>query len=355
MRPAARTPEMCRNLAFRRRPFGAGQDGRAILMNKHSGRPLRKTSTGRLALCALALFLAGGGPGFAQSGGLGELTQRIDRLQRELQTLQRSVYRGATPPRAPAASGAQFAATVEVRLGELEALLRGLERRIESLEIAGHRAKGRFERMTADLEHRLRMLERGGASPPPVADAAAADNGGALATTIIGGTQAADAPPRPLGTLRLSRPGQPGAQRDAQVASAAPILPEGEPKEQYDHALSLIRNEQDFAKAEKAFTAFIASHPGHDLAGNAYFWLGQTHFARKDFKNAKFAFAAGVQKHPRSKKVPETLYKLGDSLGRLGETREACTVFSRLLETYPNPNRTLKTRISRQRKRLKCA
>ena len=37
-------------------------------------------------------------PAAAQSGDLGEISARLERVQRELQTLQRTVYRGQTPP-----------------------------------------------------------------------------------------------------------------------------------------------------------------------------------------------------------------------------------------------------------------
>ena len=352
-------------------------------MTTRPGRVRQLSVFVTLGLLACAALALNAGPVLAQSGQLGELSDRIARLQRELQTLQQTVYRGTKPAtgaaRAVARSAAPardsgFAATVEIRLSEFETLIRGLERRIESLEVAEHRSKGRIERMAADLEHRLRNLEQGQAPPPPVADAAGTAGriggrfgGGSagLATTIIGGTTAPDAPPRPLGTIRLRKSNQPGAppatgarpaaRAGTQFASTSPILPPGEPRQQYDYALSLILNEQDFAKAEKAFTAFIDIHAEHKLAGNAYFWLGQTHFVRKDFDNAAFAFADGFKKYPRSNKAPENLFKLGMSLGRLGKTREACTTFSRLLETFPQTGKTLKTRISRQRKRLKCA
>lgn len=331
-------------------------------MTIQPGRSRHISAFFAFALVATAVLALNTGSALAQSSQLGELTDRIERLQRELQTLQQTVYRGGKPPagaaaRAPAPVGnSGFAATVEVRLGELEALIRGLERRIESLEIAEHRAKGQIERMAADMEHRLRTLEQGQAPPPPGADSRLGRGGSAgLGTTIIGGTSSANAPPRLLGTLKLRKSGSPGTPPAGnQVASTAPILPPGDARQQYDYALSLILNEQDFAKAERAFSAFIDGHPKHDLAGNAYFWLGQTHFARKDFENAAFAFADGFKKHPRSNKAPENLFKLGMSLGRLGKAREACTTFSRLLDTFPKTSRTLKARISRQRQRLKC-
>ena len=97
-------------------------------------------------------------PAAGQSAEYYELTERLERLQREVQTLQRSISRGAPPGRA-----ADAAASAEVRLTEFEALLRGLERRIETLENERRRDAERVEKLASDLELRLRALERGSA------------------------------------------------------------------------------------------------------------------------------------------------------------------------------------------------
>ncbi len=300
-----------------------------------------------LKLPALALIALGMAalpvPAAGQSADLYELTDRLDRLQREVQTLQRTISRGAATGRA-----ADSAANAEVRLTEFEALLRGLEQRIETLENERRRDSGRLEKLATDLQLRLQTLEQG-APAPDTADAAAAT--GIRDPSIIGGTAAPDAPPRPLGTLKL---------RDAAAAKPAPepeapLLPPGTAKEQYDYALSLTLKEADYTKAGTAFRAFIDKHPKHQLTGNAYFWLGRTFFVRKDYENASFAFADGYRKFPRGPKAPDSLYNLGVSLRQLGKKREACTALARLLDKFPNVNRTLKTRVSRQRKRLKCS
>ena len=96
-------------------------------------------------------------------------------------------------------------------------------------------------------------------------------------------------------------------------------------------------------------------HPKHQLTGNAYFWLGRTYLVRKDYRNASFAFADGYKKFPRGSKAPDSLYNLGVSLRHLGKKREACTALARLLDRFPKANPTLKKRVSRQRKRLKCS
>ncbi len=276
-------------------------------------------------------------PAAAQSLELYEITDRLDRLQREVQTLQRSVSRDAASGR-----NSDAATQAEIRLNEFEGLIRSLEKRIETLENDSRRDAQRLDKLASDLELRLRTLEQGA---PPSPTAAPPREAGA---SIIGGTAAPDAPPRPLGTLKL------GAAA-AVPPPAAPVLPPGGAKEQYDHALTLTLKEADYGKAGAAFRAFIDTHPKHDLTGNAYFWLGRTHFVRKDYEGASFAFADGYRKFPRGSKAPDNLYNLGMSLRELGKKREACTAFARLLDKFPKINRTLKNRVSRQQKRLKCS
>ena len=331
---------------------------------------MRKFAGRSLSLAAMAFAIGAvafdGTPAYAQTTQLRDVSTQLDRLRREVQTLQRTVYRGGTPPAstAPAApttvtptAPTGFAANFEVRLSDLENVIRRLEQRVETLEVSERRNQERLEKFTSDLEVRLRNLEQGAAPPPPVAgNRASSKHGAANAATMTGGTRAPDAPPRPLGTLRTNKKDDKGqtARSETRVASLGPALPPGNAKQQYDFALSLILNEQDFAKAENAFRAFIENHPKSNLTGNAYFWLGQTHFVRKQYEDAAFAFADGFKKFPRGTKAPENLYKLGMSLRQLGRQREACTAFSRLLDNYPKINRTLKSRIARQQKRLKC-
>ena len=286
------------------------------------------------ALLTLGL-VAASTPAAAQSFEILELTERVERLERELQTLRR-------PPPAAAAKTPDGAAQAEIRLNAFERLLRGFEQRIETLENERRRDAERLDKLASDLDLRLRTLERG--APPPAADVQPGDQ----SASVIGGTVAPDAPPRPLGTLKL------GGAEAAALAPPAPALPEGSPKEQYDHALSLTLKEADYAKAGAAFRAFIDAHPRHDLTGNAFFWLGRTHFVRKDYESASFAFADGYKKFPKGPKAADNLYNLGMSLRALGKKREACTAFAQLLDRFPKVNRTLKNRVSRQRKRLKC-
>ena len=138
----------------------------------------------------------------------------------------------------------------------------------------------------------------------------------------------------------------------APAASASP--PPADARAQYDRALALVMNTRDYDKAERGFAAFIEDHPGHALAGNAWFWKGRTYFVRDRFQDAADAFAQGYEKHPKSPKAPEILYNLGLSLDRLGNGAGACAAFAELGGKYPKAPPALKTRTDRQRARLEC-
>ena len=326
----------------------------------------------RLACLVLAVVLSMTLPApwaRAQDNGVQELINRIDRLQRELVTLQRAYYQGKPTP-GPAAQARpttaggldqRLAARLEIRLTRLETEIRTLTGKAEELQHAVGQFDSRFSKLVSDVDLRLRALEHAatpsatnlaepapGPTPPPP---------GSAATRIPRTNTAPNAPPQALGTI----PGR-SSDRTAAVppparpdqAAAQPTRPASTPKDQYNHATSLMLNDQNFTGAERALKAFIKDHPEHELAGNAHYWLGETYYVRKDFRQAAFTFADGYQRFPKSNKAPDNLLKLGMALGQLGQAKQACTAFSRLLTNFPNVGRTLKSRIQRQRQRYQC-
>ena len=317
----------------------------------------------RYASAALVVAVLGSlAPGItarAQTQDVGQLINRLERMQRELVTLQQHVYRGARPAGGGAAgAGApprskldpRIAARLEVRFTQLENGLRNMTGLTEELSHAVQTFNKRLAKLVSDMDARLGMLEQarppGGGAPGP----------GAAAATPPAGA----APPGTLGVLprgALPRTGKsgtaaklPGTGKGTTTAKVAAKTP----RQQYDDAISLMLNRQNFSEAEKALRAFISTNPKHALTSNAHYWLGETHYVRKDYEQAAFAFADGFQKFPQSRKAPDNLLKLGMSLGQLGKKKEACTTYARLLENYPKAKNSLKTRVSRQQKRLNC-
>ena len=105
---------------------------------------------------------------------------------------------------------------------------------------------------------------------------------------------------------------------------------------------------------------FIKDHPEHELTGDALNNLGETYYASKDFERAAFTFADSYQRFPKSRVAPDNLMKLGMALGQLGQAKEACTAFTRLLANFPVANfpdfwiRTVRNRVRSQRQLYQC-
>lgn len=340
----------------------------------------------------------------AQNTGVQELLNRVDRLQRELSTLQRQVYKGEAPPSAaalplsPGAGNLRDSARHSIRITQLEGELQQLTGRIEEIGFRTQQIQARLEKLVSDMDRRLTALEGGTQSgaesgtqsgtvpqsvgnppsnvgltlrPPPAAQSSSVQ----APSPSTGAAPARGAAPGVLGTIpknmAVSSPRgpanvppqpplraqpAPSAAPAPQTAAVAPVavLPAGTPKAQYDYALSLMLKQQNFAKAETALKSFIETNPNDGLTGNAHYWLGETFYVRKSYQDAAFAFAEGFQKYPKGNKAPDSLLKLGMSLDRLEKRREACTAYSRLLSTFPKAGARMKARVQREQSRAKC-
>lgn len=312
------------------------------------------------ASLALALGFASG-PAFAQSNAdVRSLAEQVDRLQRELNVLQRNVYQGGGSAARPATGGAALpgdagrVADLQVRLDDLDARISQL---VGQIEETNHRItvmEQKFERFSSDLDVRFSELGGGAAGGQP----AAANTAQANRPQPTPPAGAGDPSQNPttsgnLGTLSAgSRPaGQPAQQA---TAPNGPALPDGTPDDQYKYAFGLI-SRAEYAAAERALSAFVEQHPTHTLAGNAQYWLGESFFARNDFNSAARAFAVGYQKYPKSAKAPDNLLKLGLSLGNLNKPKEACQSYALLKKDFPKAPAELLRRADGEQKRLRCA
>lgn len=313
------------------------------------------------AAAALAALLTAAAPALAQNADTRALFDRIERLQNELTTLQRYVYRGEKPPAAapgPAAAAPppSVAARLQLRVEQLETEIQRLTGRNEELTHRLARIEETLKKLSSDVEFRLGRLERsspGLASASPTAGAPAQSSaaaGAALGTgkpPALASVPGAEMGAKPLGAL-------PPTGTPPPATAAAPPGRKLTPEQQYRHAHMLIIRDHDYAQAERVLRKFIDDNPKNALLPNAHYWLGRTYFVRNDFEQAAFAFAEGFQRFPKSKKAPANLLNLGMSLARLGKTREACTTYSRLLKNYPDAEDAVKRRVARETARAKC-
>lgn len=387
-------------------------------------RPVKPSLTAVIAtvacVCALSAFAltAGGGAAIAQSQNL---IDRVERLQKELSTLQRHVYGGGTQAGAAAAVGEGGAkplgARVELRMSQLESQVRTLTGDVEQVGFQINQLSQRLDKLVADVDWRLQRLEQGGVplaeggeaptgttaagqTSQPAQTAAQASQAPA-ASAATGQTQAApqqgtqpqtfDTGPKVLGTVRASDveairsvptqqsgtaqagAAQTGAAQGqtapaattqsgtAQVASTgtattatqSTALAGASAKAQYDYAFGLL-SQANYAEAEQALITFLDKHPRDPLAGNAKYWLGETHYVRGQYRDAAITFAEGYQQYPSSPKAPDNLLKLGKSLAALGQSADACGTYAELIKRYPNAPAAVLQQAGVEQNRLSC-
>ena len=124
-------------------------------------------------------------------------------------------------------------------------------------------------------------------------------------------------------------------------------------KELYDQAFASIKK-QNYKAAQAEFEAFLTLHSKHELAGNAQYWLGETFFAREMYQKAAVAFAEGFQNYRDSQKAPDNLFKLGVTMARLKKKDEACIAFKNFTKEYPKVSDSMKKRLETEVRKLSC-
>ncbi len=274
---------------------------------------MKKLLVGFSALAMFALTA----PVMGQTADVQSLSRELERLRNDLVDLQRFVYAGEGEAVivVPSTGSSTDSAAVQLGIQQLEEKLRLLTGRVEDLEYQQRQLNARMDTLVADTEARL-------AAGVPAAAVAAED----ITLPADGGLTNDD----------LTA----GVTPEAGTTATTTLLPPGNEMDQYNFAFSLLRK-ADYEGAEIAFSEFITVYPDSELNGNAYYWLGSTHFVRDDFQNAAIAFLKGYQFDATGPKAADNLLKLGVTLSRLGKNAEACATFGELRNKFPEAAQTL--------------
>lgn len=90
-----------------------------------------------------------------------------------------------------------------------------------------------------------------------------------------------------------------------------------------------------FEMALAGFRELVAGFPGHDLADNGLYGVGESYYALARYDSAATAYEEVEQRYPRGDRVASALYKLGVVYQRQGDADKARATFTRLREKYP--------------------
>ncbi len=217
----------------------------------------------------------------------------------------------------------------------LKGVNRKLLGRVEELEFRLDRLEKKQREMYLDLDQRISS----GAQPAPTQEV----------------TRGSEKKP-PLPDLKNPLPDTASAQAQVGATTTPAPTPTHPPTaaehKAYDAAFALLQQpHRDYHKAISAFQSFLKRYPQSDLADNALYWLGETHYVLQENDAALARFNELLQRFPQSDKVPGALLKKGYLLQMAGKKQEARAVFQKLVKEHPDSS---VARLARARlKRLK--
>ena len=291
---------------------------------------------------AVCIFFAV--PARAATINIGELADRLDRIESALKGVQKKLsnnYVGSTnKPAKDDESGDKLDAML-MQLQETEQTLRQLTGEVETVKFAQDGLQDRIDRISADMSLRFTEMEK----------------------KLQGAEEK-------IKQLEVEKTAAENAQKEAekkkkeQQAAAARTAKAKEqqikekygkkkPKELYDEAFASIKK-QKYKTAQAQFEAFLVLYPKDALAGNAQYWLGESFFARSMFSQAAVAFAEGFKSYRDSQKAPDNLFKLGVTMAKLNKKEEACIAFKNFAKEYPKVSDSMKKRLEKEIQKLSC-
>lgn len=277
--------------------------------------------------------------------------EKLDRLERDIMLLQRQVARGGGSYYGSAQGNVEsVSAQSEVRLSAIEDELRSIRGKMEENEFQWRQLGERLQKLQEDADLRLRELEYGKTATgnnPSQGEVTTADE--PLVAGASDEQPKADGQPAPATTAGdgvLRPPAQPAASESGEPSFS-------EPREHYNYAFRQL-NQTRYDDAARYFTSFIEKYPSDPLIGNAYYWLGETYYIRRDYVNAATQFSQGFEALPNGPKAPDNLLKLAISLGALKRNQEACTVLGRLLVKFKGESTAVTQKAEQERNRIGC-
>jgi tol-pal system protein YbgF len=271
--------------------------------------------------------------GTAQAQSSRALTMRMDAIEARLNEMEQQSL-----------AGDPVAESLLMRVEALEREQRALTGELETLTFENRRLRQEIDRLNTAMR-RVLAGEAGNLAvtdpDDPPADARAA-------ATRPMSLQGNNLPPEPLDGDDGG-----GAGTSASSGSAGAASAPSDPDEAFASARARLLD-GDFAGAQERFAGFVQTHDGHPMTGQAWYWLGETHFAQGNYQDAADAYMASLRADRRGERGPDALVRLGASLYAMEQGAAACNVLGSFGQEYPNASAEARQRAERERSRAGC-
>ena len=286
-------------------------------------RQMKPSLTLTVALCIAVLPFFINSPAHSQSVTVDQASfmNRLDRIERRLMALEQKVFTAGGQAAAAAGQSAGSLSDYELRLQEIENESGSLYGAVEQLGNSVDKLATRLEKMAQDLEFRLQDLEKKAMEQP--ASMINPNDKDAMAAMIKGAT--------------------PEKKRAIELPDSMKVPENLEPEKHYKMAYEYLVAEQ-YPIAQKWLKTFIERHKEHELADNAYYWLGEVHLVQGQNEEAIIAFKDGLTAFPKGRKAPGHLLKIGVAFDKMGQTRHAKSAWEKLVKDYPSSSEATKAK-----------
>ena len=265
--------------------------------------------------------------------------QRIERLEKQLRQVQKSVFPKGQP--ADTAGFLDDPAATQVQANQLSNRLDAIEQQmaqiVRSSEENGNRLatmEAELARLRADQDRRLRAIERGSGDGPVSSDTPATD-----AAMTDDAAEFGAPPPAPRPRVETPR-------------SAAPTLDGAEAA--YDAGFRLWEAKK-YDQAIASLRKMIAAYPDDRRVSWANNLIGRSLLDNGQYRQAAEALLANYRGNKNGERAADSLYYLGQASLKLGQPAQACKAYAELDNAYgTNIRPALRNLLPAARAEAKC-
>jgi tol-pal system protein YbgF len=91
----------------------------------------------------------------------------------------------------------------------------------------------------------------------------------------------------------------------------------------------------EVATAREQFIKFLEQNPKHELAANAHYWIGETHYSEKNYESAILSYQEVIKNYPGKDKVVAAMLKQAMAFNEIKDAKSAKYVLKKLVDGFP--------------------
>lgn len=136
---------------------------------------------------------------------------------------------------------------------------------------------------------------------------------------------------------RVENEGRARLSMEPRIAAPPPVPVSQEEEATYTEVFERLRSGK-YDESIAGFKDLLAKWPQGRYADNAWYWLGESHYAKKEYDAALTAFRSLLSQFPTSPKAPDALFKVGLCQIEKKQKGEARDTWQQVIADYPNSN-----------------